>query len=95
VAQVQVWLRCDYVHTADGRLAEGHGQVVEVGTNKRLAEIAQKWNLQECVVENPCQQGQAPRELLASTVEAILGAVWVDSDGDFRKVQKVFKKLCC
>jgi ribonuclease-3 len=68
--------------------------VVEVGTNKRLAEVAQNWNLKKYVIENPCQQGEAPREVLASTVEAILGAVWVDSDGDFGKVQKVFKRLC-
>jgi ribonuclease-3 len=68
--------------------------VVEVGTNNRLAEVAQNWNLKNYVVENPCQQGEAPRELLASTVEAILGAVWLDSYRDFEKVQKVFKKLC-
>jgi ribonuclease-3 len=68
--------------------------VVEVGTNNWLAEVAQNWNLKNYVVENPCQQGEAPRELLASTVEAILGAVWLDSYRDFGKVQKVFKKLC-
>jgi ribonuclease-3 len=68
--------------------------MVEVGTNKRLAEVAQNWNLKNHVVENPCQQGEAPRELLASTVEAILGAVWLDSYRDSGEVQKVFKKLC-
>ncbi|KAH7084239.1 ribonuclease III domain-containing protein [Paraphoma chrysanthemicola] len=74
--------------------AEGHGRVVELGTNKRLAEVAQNWDLKKYVIENPSQQGEFPRELLASTVEAILGAVWLDSYRDFGKVQKVFKKLC-
>ncbi|EAT90239.1 hypothetical protein HBI56_046690 [Parastagonospora nodorum] len=74
--------------------AEGHGRVVEVGTNERLAKVAENWNLKKYMIENPCQQGEAPRELLASTVEAILGAVWLDSYQDFGEVQKVFKKLC-
>mgnify|MGYP003624081542 CR=1 len=68
--------------------------MVELGTNKRLAEVAQNRNLKKYVIGNPCQQGEAPRELLASTVEAFLGAVWLDSYRDFGKVQKVFKKLC-
>ncbi|KAH4303317.1 hypothetical protein HBH64_074150 [Parastagonospora nodorum] len=74
--------------------AEGHGRVVEVGTNERLAEVAENWNLKKYVIENPSQQGEAPKELLASTVEAILGAVWLDSYQDFGEVQRVFKKLC-
>jgi hypothetical protein len=94
VTQVQVWRICGNVHAADKSLAEGHGRVIEIGTNKRLGEVAQNWNLKKYVIENPSQQGEFPRELLASTVEAILGAVWLDSYRDFEKVQKVFKKLC-
>lgn len=49
--------------------------------------------MKEYVVENPCQQGKYPKKVLASTVEAIIGAVWVDSHGDLGVVQQVLKKL--
>ncbi|KAF2846228.1 ribonuclease III [Plenodomus tracheiphilus IPT5] len=73
--------------------ADGHGQVMNVGTNERLAEVARKWKVKDCIIANPCQQGEAPRELLAATMEAIVGAVWVDSKGNLETVQKVFKTL--
>jgi dsRNA-specific ribonuclease len=46
------------------------------------------------MIEESYQQGEAPRKLLTSTVEAILGATWPDSYQNSGKVQKVFKKLC-
>jgi ribonuclease-3 len=67
--------------------------VKDVGTNVQLEKVAQKWNLKDCVAENPCQQGDFPRELLASTVEAIIGAVWIDSRGNLLDVQQVLNAL--
>ena len=47
----------------------------------------------KCVVKNPCQQGDVPQTILASTVEAILGAVWFDSNKDIKKVEQVIEAL--
>jgi ribonuclease-3 len=73
--------------------AEGEQRVKNVGTNIQLEKVACKWNLQDCVVGNPCQKGEVPRELLASTVEAIIGAVWIDSQRNLRDVQQVLSAL--
>ncbi|KAH9881116.1 hypothetical protein J1614_001610 [Plenodomus biglobosus] len=81
------------VDLADKNLADGHGQVTNLGKNERLAEVAKRWKLKDCITENPSQRGGSPRELLAATVEAILGAVWVDSKGSLETVQKVLNKL--
>lgn len=67
--------------------------VKDVGTNDRLQEVAKDWNLSTWLKENPCQAGQEPRTTLASTVEALIGAVWVDCDRNLDEVHDVIKVL--
>lgn len=67
--------------------------VQDIGTNEKLKEIAKKWKLTKWLVENPCQGGQEPKTTLASTVEAIIGAVWLDCDRDLVEVQRLIKRL--
>lgn len=47
----------------------------------------------EYVVKNPCQQADIPQTTLASMVEAVLGAVWFDSNKDIKKVKHVIEAL--
>ncbi len=63
------------------------------GTNERLQEVAQDWDLTTVLRENPSQAGQEPRTTLASTVEALIGAVWVDCDRNLAEVQEVIRLL--
>jgi dsRNA-specific ribonuclease len=43
--------------------------------------------------QNPSEQGEWTRTTLASTVEAFLGAVWIDSHKNMETVQKLVNKL--
>lgn len=45
------------------------------------------------IKRNPCQQGSTPRETLASTVEALVGAVWFDCGGRVHLIKKMMAKL--
>lgn len=44
---------------------------------------------------HPAQQEEKPRVTLASTIEAIIGAVWFDSGKSIETVQMVVKNLQC
>jgi ribonuclease-3 len=67
--------------------------VQEVATNDQLQQIAKRWNLAAWLKENPCQAGQEPKTTLASTVEAVIGAVWIDCDRSLSEVRQVIKNL--
>ena len=67
--------------------------VQDVATNEKLKNVAKEWNLTKWLKENPCQAGQEPKTTLASTVEAIIGAVWLDCDRDLVEVQQLIKRL--
>ncbi|PSN58933.1 ribonuclease III [Corynespora cassiicola Philippines] len=71
----------------------GDNLVEDVGTNKRLKQIANEWKLADFLKENPCQQGGKTKTTLASAVEAVIGAVWYDSQKDIAAVQQLIKKL--
>ncbi|KAK4148402.1 hypothetical protein C8A00DRAFT_19761, partial [Chaetomidium leptoderma] len=45
------------------------------------------------VVKNPCQGEVVSRTTMASTVEALVGAVWLDSGRNFEQVRAVMKRL--
>jgi hypothetical protein len=60
---------------------------VEVGLKPRL--ILGRWNLTAWLKENPCQAGEEPRTTLTSTVEAIIGAVWIDCNRIFRRYDRL------
>ncbi|KAJ4346670.1 uncharacterized protein N0V89_010601 [Didymosphaeria variabile] len=77
----------------DSDTAAGQKRFLSIGTNERLKDIATNWEIDKLVVKNPCQQGNCPKETLAATIEAVLGAVWVDSDRNLAVVQEVLSKL--
>jgi ribonuclease-3 len=63
--------------------------VQEVATNNELEKVAKRWNATEWLKEDLCQGGQAPRMTLASMVEAMIGAVWIDCNQSLPKVRQV------
>jgi ribonuclease-3 len=67
--------------------------IYEVGTNEKLKAVAEKWQLTKWLKENPCQAGQKAKTTLASTVEAIIGAVWFDCNRNLAEVQRLIKRL--
>jgi ribonuclease-3 len=67
--------------------------VKDAGTNERLQEVAKEWNLPALLQENPCQAGQEQRTTLASTVEALIGAVWIACNRNLAKMQDVVRLL--
>ena len=75
----------------------GTGQSAKVldaaGANDSLAALGSRLGLDQSVTKNPCQKGEVPRVTLASTVEALIGAVWVDSGNQFDQVQSVLRAL--
>lgn len=64
-----------------------------VVSNKNLEIVALKHRLDSFVVKNPSQRGTLPRAAAASTIEALVGAVWLDSGRDFVAVQSVIDML--
>ncbi|KAL8396659.1 hypothetical protein RB594_003647 [Gaeumannomyces avenae] len=63
------------------------------GANDSLAALRARFGLDRSVTKNPSQRGEVPRVTLASTVEALIGAVWVDSGNQFDQVQSVLRAL--
>jgi ribonuclease-3 len=73
-------------------IEEGDAITRRHGSNRKMKEIAEAWGLQKFITENPCQDHPMPRTL-ASTVEAIVGAVWFDSEKNFEAVRNVMEHL--
>ncbi|KAL9128315.1 MAG: hypothetical protein Q9217_002993 [Psora testacea] len=59
--------------------AQGNHIVSTVGNNAKLAEVARHNGLHGFINTHPGQFGAVATGTLADTVEAIIGAVWVDS----------------
>lgn len=74
-------------------LEEGHNRVKSLCGNKRLKEIAQRSGISDFIAKNPCQEGQVPQETAASTVEALVGAVYIDCGEDISKVHQVLEAI--
>ena len=49
--------------------------------------------MDEFITKNPVHQGDVPKGTLASTMEAILGAVWKDSGKSLEDVNSVIESL--
>lgn len=68
-------------------------------TNRRLQECADRLGITSEILVAPeqaylhLQGGQIGRVTSASAIEALLGAVWLDSNRDFEQVKKVACKL--
>ncbi|KAK3989422.1 ribonuclease III domain-containing protein [Cladorrhinum sp. PSN332] len=78
----------------DGLGTGQSGKVLsEVGSNELLDTLGRRLALDKFVTKNPCQQGDVPRTTVASTVEALIGAVWIDTGNEFHQVQVVIQNL--
>ncbi|KAH7111826.1 ribonuclease III domain-containing protein [Dendryphion nanum] len=71
----------------------GDNLVQDIGTNEKLRTVAKEWNLTDLLKENPCQQGEKTTTTLASTVEAVIGAVWLDSQKNLGAVKHLIKRF--
>jgi ribonuclease-3 len=63
------------------------------GSNASLESLGRRLGLESLVTKNPSQHGDVPRTTVASTVEALIGAVWIDTGNDFHQVQLVIQNL--
>ncbi|KAF5852415.1 hypothetical protein GGP41_007879 [Bipolaris sorokiniana] len=53
----------------------------------------QRSGISNCIAKIPCQQGQVPQKTAASTVEALVGAVYLDCGKDISKVMQVLEAI--
>jgi dsRNA-specific ribonuclease len=65
----------------------------KVGSNESLDTLGRRLALDKFVTKNPSHQGDVPRTTVASTVEALVGAVWIDTGNDFHQVQLVIQNI--
>ncbi|KAH8727339.1 ribonuclease III domain-containing protein [Phaeosphaeriaceae sp. PMI808] len=72
---------------------EGSNKVKNLCRNRKLSQVAQESGLVNYVVKNPCQQGDVPQETAASTVEAVVGAVYLDCGNDMPTIKRVLEAL--
>lgn len=63
--------------------------VSEDASNRSLESVAKHFGIDGYVINNPCQGDKVARTTLASTVEALLGAVWLDTGRDYAKVRDI------
>jgi ribonuclease-3 len=61
--------------------------------NKQLTSTARVLDLQRFIHQRPDLERNVPNSTLATTVEAILGAVWLDSNEDVQQVDEVMEKI--
>ncbi|KFY16796.1 hypothetical protein V492_01089 [Pseudogymnoascus sp. VKM F-4246] len=67
--------------------------VQRIVNNINLARVGRQIHVDQLVNRNPSQQGDVPPRTIADTVEAILGAVYLDSGKDIESVRLVMARL--
>jgi ribonuclease-3 len=72
---------------------EGSNRVRNLCRNRKLSQVAQNSGLAKYIAKNPCQQGHVPQETAASTMEALVGAVYLDSGKKISTVRKVLEAI--
>ncbi|KAJ5710169.1 hypothetical protein N7493_009761 [Penicillium malachiteum] len=61
--------------------------------NDNLASIGFAFGLDKIIILNPSAQGAVPKRLMATTVEALIGAVYLDSQKSIKVTLAVIKAL--
>lgn len=74
-------------------IGRGNNLVSTIGSNANLAKVAREVGLDDHVILNPGHIGAVSDKTLATTVEAILGAVYLDSDKDMDAVKTAMSQL--
>ncbi|KEQ73745.1 ribonuclease III, partial [Aureobasidium namibiae CBS 147.97] len=77
----------------DETLGDWDSQRQRLLSNNNLARVARESGLVDCMVVNPRNPVQASTKLAAALVEAIVGAVWIDSDESIDAVRQVMETL--
>ena len=72
---------------------EGHNRIKNLCRNAKLNQIAQRSGISNHITKNPSQQGRVPQETAASTVEALVGAVYLDCGKDMSRVMQVLEAI--
>jgi ribonuclease-3 len=67
--------------------------ICDRGSNVSLVRIGHEHGLDKFVQKNPCQGEDVSQTTMASTVEALLGAAWLDSGRNFEEVRAVMERL--
>ena len=65
----------------------------KLARNTKLKEVAEKTGFTAYIAKNPCQKGEVSQETGASTVEAVVGAVYLDSKEDMNTARKVLQAM--
>ncbi|KAJ5337364.1 uncharacterized protein N7506_005386 [Penicillium brevicompactum] len=63
-------------------------------TNENLAKIGFSLGIDAYIQLNPSAQGVVPERLMATTIEAIIGAVYLDRNKDIMVVRRLIIHLC-
>ncbi|RMY72591.1 hypothetical protein D0863_04427 [Hortaea werneckii] len=71
----------------------GNDHVASIGSNANLAAAARLHGIEVCVLTNPGHRGPVSQATLATTVEAIIGAVYLDSEKDLDAVRTLLDAL--
>ncbi|KAF2763674.1 ribonuclease III [Teratosphaeria nubilosa] len=66
---------------------DGNNLVSTIGSNSSLAAAALRVGLGHCIVVNPGHQGRLSNGMLSTAVEALLGAIYLDSGKDMATVR--------
>lgn len=74
---------------------DGNSQLQYYACNKEMARQAKRTHIDKFIRPDPLHPSGALQSThgLATDIEAIVGAVWVDSERDFEAVEGVMKRL--
>ncbi|KAF2770048.1 ribonuclease III [Teratosphaeria nubilosa] len=71
----------------------GNDLVATIGSNANLATAGARVGLEECIVTHPGNPGSVSDGMLSTAVEAVLGAIYVDSRKDMAVVRTAMEGL--
>jgi ribonuclease-3 len=80
---------------ADIFLEDGNSQLQHYACNKEMAHQAKRTHIDKFIRPGPLHPCGALQSThgLATDIEAIVGAVWIDSERNFEAVQGVMRRL--
>ena len=83
------------IECPDSHLQDVANDVLQNFTSKKYRVlIAKAWNINDCVKCSPRQEGQQPsKTVLSHAVSAIVGASWIDSGRDSRRLERVVEAM--
>ncbi|GAB1734926.1 hypothetical protein NU219Hw_g5t1 [Hortaea werneckii] len=71
----------------------GNHHVSSIGSNANLAAAARLHGIEACVLTHPGHRGPVSQATLSTTIEAIIGAVYLDSEKDMDAVRALMEAM--